>query len=355
MSTTVPSTKTQGQPERPPSGAAAPTMTARRVIAVVLAALVLGTLLNAESLEATAERQPFGTRRDVALALIGPVADLSRAVGLSRPRAWLEAALHPDPDVVVAEPAPSPTPEATSEPATAPSPTAAPSPTPSPTPTPRVVSAADPLVMYVGGDSMVGQFGPAMQNLGDRTGMVTSTVQYEFSSGLTRPDFIDWPARMAEVGATLSPDVFVFFIGGNDAQPLKLDGVVYEPEAPEWQAEYDRRVDAFMEQLAESGMRTYWVGMPIARDAGYSERMRMLNAIYERHAAEHAEITFVSTWDLFAGPDGQFSEYLPDDDGDVVDMRLNDGIHLTTAGAYRAARVVFGHIREDWELPADEG
>lgn len=337
-------------------------MPARRAVAVTLAALLLGALLNAGDLLATARQQPFGWPRQVAVTVTEPLYQLSRALGLDRPRAALDRALGNDAEpapaeAVVAAPSPSSAPPDPGAATAAPSPRRrAPSPqadrpTPSPTASEaRVVGAADPLRMFVAGDSMVGQFGPAMQDLAGDTGVVTTQVQYEFKSGLTRPDFLDWPARMREVGAAFDPDVIVFFIGGNDPQPLKLDGVVREPGDPVWVAEYRRRVEELMDQLQTDGRRVYWIGMPIARDAEYTRRMRMLNDIYATEASTRPAITFVSSWEVFTGPDGQFSEYLPDDDGDLVDMRLNDGIHLTTAGAYRLARVVFGRIVEELEL-----
>ncbi|MDX1659136.1 MAG: hypothetical protein R3343_09990, partial [Nitriliruptorales bacterium] len=176
------------------AGTEGPTMPARRVIAIVIGALVIGALLNAQSLLETAERQRFGTTRTVAMAFAEPLARISSSLRLDRPRSAIDALLHPEPDIIVAEPEPEPTsevPEPASSPTTAP--TVPPSPTPSPTPTQRVVTAEDPLRVYVAGDSMVGQFGPAMVDLLDDTGVVTAESRAEFASGLTRPDFIDWP------------------------------------------------------------------------------------------------------------------------------------------------------------------
>ncbi|MDX1621251.1 MAG: hypothetical protein R3320_09690, partial [Nitriliruptorales bacterium] len=106
-------------------------------------------------------------------------------------------------------------------------------------------------------------------------------------------------------------------------------------------------------QLDEQGLDVYWVGMPIARDADYSAKMELLNGIYAAESESYESITFIRSWELFAGPDGRFSEYLPNRNGDVVDMRLNDGIHLTTAGAYRLARLVVAEIASAWGLPTE--
>lgn len=319
-------------------------MPAGHALVVVLVALTVGALFNAGELQKTAEREAFGWRRNVALAAVAPVRAVSHLLLLDRPRAALDVALGRSParerNVAVAAP---------TEPPVVASPVAA---EPSPAPTGRrEVSAEDPLRLYIGGDSMVGQFGPMLANVATKSGVVAPEFQYEFKSGLTRPDFIDWPARLREVGAAQDPDVVVLFFGGNDAQPIKIDGVVHEPGAPEWQTEYRRRVADFMTELVEAGREVYWIGMPIVKSPTFQPRVDMMNAIYRSEAEAHDGVTFVDTHALFAGPDGSYAEYLPDDSGTKVDMRLNDGVHLTTAGAIRLAKVVFAQIASDWDLP----
>jgi hypothetical protein len=339
---------------------------AGEVIIAVIVAVLLGGLLNAQVLLATAQRQQLGTPRDVALALAEPLAAVSSALWLDRPRAAIEWAMgrgdRPGGEApVVAAPeeeapaTPTPSDEPTAEPTAEHEPTAEPEPEPEPTREP--ITAENPLTMYIGGDSMVGQFGVAMDDLANDTGVIEVTeVRYEFGSGISRPDFIDWPAVLAQVSATQSPDVMVLYFGGNDAQPLDIDGTVRQPEDAEWQAEYRARVSALMDQLVEAGHRVYWMGMPIARSKDLQARHTILNDVYSSEAEERPEVTYVDVWDLFAGPDGEFSEYLPNRNGDMVDMRLNDGIHYTTAGAYRAARPAMAQILEDHEIepPVDE-
>ena len=88
-----------------PTGAepAPPTMPARRVITIVLAALTLGALFNAEYLLETAERQPFGATRSIAVAFAEPLASVSNALKLTAPRSAVEDLLRGDPALVLAE------------------------------------------------------------------------------------------------------------------------------------------------------------------------------------------------------------------------------------------------------------
>ena len=206
--------------------------------------------------------------------------------------------------------------------------------------------------MYIGGDSMVGQFGPMLDNRASQSGMVESEVVYEFESGLSRPDFIDWPQRLEQVSEELDPDVFVVYFGGNDAQAIYMpDGSWIEFGTPEWEEEYRRRVDEVMTLLTDRGHWVYWMGLPIVQSESFQERVRLMNQIYEEQAAQHEMVTFIEAWSVFEGPDGGYSEYLTDANGDLVDMRLDDGIHYTTAGAIRLAEVVYQVIAEDWGLP----
>ncbi len=78
--------------------------------------------------------------------------------------------------------------------------------------------------------------------------------------------------------------------------------------------------------------RVLWVGQPIMRSGDFDAKMQELNAIYEQEASKRPGVTYVDTRPLFQNADGGFDRYLPDENGDLVDVRLSDGIHLSTAG-----------------------
>lgn len=67
--------------------------TAYRALLVALIAVLLGLLLDAPGLHKTAFNQPPGWKRTVALDLTRPLADVSHAIYLDRPRAWIRSAL----------------------------------------------------------------------------------------------------------------------------------------------------------------------------------------------------------------------------------------------------------------------
>lgn len=320
-----------------------PVMPAGSAIFITVTALFVGLMLNAPDIMETARRQEAGWKRDLAVAAAKPFDFMSRLLFLDAPHNAIDAAMGREPVVtttstttLAAMPVTTTTPELTTTTAAA----------------RRTISTADPLRLFIGGDSMVGQFGPMLANEAEKTGYIDVTeVVYEFDSGLTRTDFLDWPARLRQVAAEQDPDAIVLFFGGNDAQAIQIDGSWYDYGTAEWLAEYRLRVGALMAELVADNRDVYWVGMPIVRSDSFREKVATMNEIYESEAAAHPGVSYIDSWEVFTGPDGGFSEYLTNDEGDLVDMRLNDGIHLTTAGGIRLARVALAQIEENWQLP----
>src|SRR5437867_2581234 len=71
---------------------------AGRVLVVILLCLALWAVAAAPSLKASAEASPYGARRTAALAVLTPLAELSRLVGLAKLNSMAETALgRPDP------------------------------------------------------------------------------------------------------------------------------------------------------------------------------------------------------------------------------------------------------------------
>src|SRR5208283_2281056 len=64
-----------------------------RVLLVGIVCFGLWFLLDAPSLQRSAETSPLGTRRTVSMDLVGPVAALSRSLGLDNLVGWSDEAL----------------------------------------------------------------------------------------------------------------------------------------------------------------------------------------------------------------------------------------------------------------------
>lgn len=322
-------------PVGPPSGHGKGPRRRRLSAGAVLLAMLLGFflagLLNAPSIKKDVEARPYGALRSLQLALLAPMTGLSGLVRADDLGTAVAGALgrgeeehHTLADVKKK--------------------------TGKKSLWPREITEKKPLRLYIAGDSMDQVFGSSLVNVSEATGLVKAKNDYKVSSGLSRPDFFDWPQRLVDQIVDFRPDAAVVLFGANDAQNVLYEGEVLKVGTKAWQEVYAKRAGEAMDILTEGGRRVYWVGQPIMKDFGYRERISMMNHIYEAEAKKHPGVTFVSTWRAMANEKGSYAEYLTDENGDKVLMRAPDGIHLSRAGGDRMAQVVLDVIEKDWGM-----
>jgi hypothetical protein len=163
---------------------------------------------------------------------------------------------------------------------------------------------------------------------------------WKISTGLARLDYFDWLTRLQQAVDAEHPDVMLFMVGGNDAQTLmNADGSADtgNPFSPAWNTAYADRVSQAMDIMTADGRHAIWVGMPIMavtaeHPASYNADIQKLNAIYQSEAAQHPRVAYVDAYSLMSGPDGNWAEYLPDIHGVTQQMRIPEGVHLTSQG-----------------------
>ena len=205
-----------------------------------------------------------------------------------------------------------------------------------------VPSADNPVKMYVAGDSDAGTFGPYLQTLMKKTGMVDVTLDYKVSTGLARPDFFDWPARFAEEVPKVNPGIVVITFGGNDAQGLSNKSGTFVFGTPTgdaaadagWREEYGKRVGQVMDTLTQGGRTLIWVGIPNDDNPEVTNRMAVQDQVVREQVAAHPGVVFIDTWQIFSGRNGGWADFVVDPrDGQGKPVRASDGFHLNTEGA----------------------
>ena len=304
-------------------------LTAGAVLLAMLLGFFLAGLFDVANIKKDVEARPYGALRTLQLALLTPMTALSGAVRADDLGARVATALGrgEGPHHTLAEV------KKTKK-----------------SLWPRQITAAKPLRLYIAGDSMDQVFGSSLVNLSEATGLVKAKNDYKVSSGLSRPDFFDWPQRLVDQIVDYRPDAVAVLFGANDGQDVYYEGKVLKVGTKAWQEVYARRVGEAMDILTKGGRRVYWVGNPIMKDFGYRERIAMMNHIYEAEANKHPGVTFVSTWKLMSDDKGSYNEYLKGAGGDSILMRAPDGIHLTRSGGDRMAGLVLDAIEKDWGM-----
>jgi len=209
----------------------------------------------------------------------------------------------------------------------------------------RALSSADPLRLWIGGDSLAGSLGPSLGAIAGATGVVQPYFDSRVSSGLANPGFFDWPTHATTELATINPEIVAFIVGANDWSDVSGNS---------WKADYEQKVDTMMTTLIGPGRTVYWIGSPTLKDEKMDAAVAEVNAIAAAVAKRHPEVDYVDAYKLFSDPDGTFAFNLPDESGKVVTMRAGDGVHLTTDGADYLARTVYTLVDEQCHVTAQQ-
>jgi uncharacterized protein len=324
-----------------------------RVLKVCVAAFFVWLVLFAPTLQHNAKVSPVGTRRTVALDILGPIAAVSRALQLSHIVSETDALTgrtgnqpgNGSVTVIGPRHRQSPPPKKPGGGHGGSSTGAA-----GGGPTTTVVgmtnpTAAHPLRVLILGDSLGIDMGGPLQNDLANTGVVQATLDARESTGLTRPDYFNWPAELQSDLGTARPQVVVVMIGAND--PQDFPGPPDVPySSPQWNVLYAGRVAAFMHLAQSEGATVLWVGMPPMQSPQLSSEMADIDALDQRQAASSTPpVRYISSWTLLGTPQGTYTPFITNGAGQVVNVRTPDGIHLTPAGGEVLAQAVLNYLR----------
>jgi len=165
----------------------------------------------------------------------------------------------------------------------------------------------------------------------------------KISTSLVRPDYFDWPAKLAELLAEFHPDLVIGNFGGNDAQPISDNkGNILRFKSDAWNEDFGARVTAVVDQVEKAGASLVLIGMPIMREPHFSSSIMHVNSIVQKRLEERGE-TFISTWDLAADAHGEYRTSITVD-GVTGLMRWPDGMHYSPIGATYVTRLVLDRM-----------
>ncbi len=207
----------------------------------------------------------------------------------------------------------------------------------------RALTGADPLRLWIAGDSLAGSVGPSLGQMTADTGVVQPQYDSRVSSGLLNTKFFDWPKHVTEQLALLRPEAVVFIVGTNDAN-------VWSPSLA---ADYRLRTERLMRQLVGPDHReVLWVGAPVAKTKSLETGVLAVDQIQKNVAASIAGVTYFDSHALFDDALGQYQQSFPDELGRRQVMRAGDGVHFSVAGGDYISRALFRILDRHWDLTA---
>jgi lysophospholipase L1-like esterase len=181
------------------------------------------------------------------------------------------------------------------------------------------------------GDSMIQIIdGFLKDRLAERRASVRSDAH--ISSGLSKPDFFNWPAHAREQVASYHPDITIMFIGANDGFPFGSTPCC----GTAWRHKYAKVAAGMMRTYQRSGT-VYWCLLPAPRASNFRRVFVAVNAAVRR-AAKRTHARLIDLPHTFT-PGYRFRQSIVWH-GRSVSVRQDDGVHLNVAGASIAATLM---------------
>ena len=357
IETVLPPVPAAETPPAPPSDRPRPRRRAQRdgprrrlwsaghALAVCVLALVISLFLNAPGIHKSAYNKPDGWQRDVTIAVTGPLADISHALLLDRPRVGVQALIgrsgadEIDTKLgIPVEDVPRP-----GKPR-------------SQTPAKLAFTPNKKLRLWIAGDSLVINPGYAVVRAAGASRVMRAIgVDGRVATGLARPDIYNWFTAIRDQLRKERPNVVVLGFGANDDKAymtgLPENVTIGEFGGSSWRREYRRRAGALFDLINRSGAHAVWIGLPQTESRDQTVRFDVINAAVVAEANERPDtVTFIDTYTMFAGDDGGYAEYLPSGSGGLEKVRAGDGVHFERAGGDIIARAILKSLNRTFDL-----
>lgn len=212
----------------------------------------------------------------------------------------------------------------------------------------RVLITGDSFVAVAGGfgdileQKMIGYNDVVVQRLG------------KVSSGLSRPDYFDWDKEASAAINSFNPNVAVIMMGTNDAQSFEIvrDGKksVLQYGSAQWDEEYSRRAEAFVQLFTGRGIALYWVGLPVMRDPVYATKIAHVSDLQKQAIERDPMAKFFSGQELMVPGNSNYQPFSSDEKGVMRATRNSDGVHMSYFGGTILVDKFTAKLGEDIQL-----
>ena len=165
------------------------------------------------------------------------------------------------------------------------------------------------------------------------------------STGLTVRRYFDWPARIVDEMDARSLTLVVIFLGPNDPWDMVVEGQRHVFPSPGWAWQYARRVDEIVSAAAERQIRLIWMGLPSMREGRVRDGAVLQNHIFHERALNWGT-DYLATEPLIGVLSEPFKKFKQEPGAAALNLRAEDGIHLTPSGLRLIKQALLEHIQK---------
>lgn len=197
------------------------------------------------------------------------------------------------------------------------------------------------------GDSMVNEgLGPVLQKTLHKQYPFKVIREGKYSTGLSRPDYFNWPERLTFLVNKHHPKLIILCLGANDAQDIFDDNNHrYHPGSQEWKKIYTNRAKHLLNIATSQGAYVIWAGLPIMGKVPYATRIQYVSECQKKACDETLNTQFIDTQSVLATPQGKYTTYTQEANKHIR-LRAKDKIHVTEAGGKLLMNHLMPYIKQ---------
>ena len=152
----------------------------------------------------------------------------------------------------------------------------------------------------------------------------------KISTGLSYPQFFDWPLTIKNIVEKENVNSVVVFLGANDTFNIYDGAKVYPVGTDEWLKVYQKRVTSIAEHLRAQNVTLIWLGMPAMNRSDIQPYVSKMNSIFRDVVTKYDGI-YIDSAKVLGGNESRFNSFLLEKNRRVI-VRTEDGVHFTPAG-----------------------
>ncbi|MBQ3239658.1 MAG: DUF459 domain-containing protein [Akkermansia sp.] len=191
--------------------------------------------------------------------------------------------------------------------------------------------AAQPIRILLTGDSLMESLGPQMQKAMEGYENISLIPIGKRSTGLSRPDFYNWPEVLEQNLREHHPHIVIMWVGTNDPQGIYGQTGLGEPCSREWLKAYTYKLIEIARLCQKYHARLIFMGPPVMDEEPLDTQLLKITDIMRR-TCKHYKLGFVDTRPLLADSQGKYVHRAKMPDGRVADIRWKDRTHITGDG-----------------------
>ena len=205
-----------------------------------------------------------------------------------------------------------------------------------------------PVRVLLAGDSLMESLGPQMRNSLSGYSNITFIPIGKKSTGLSRPDFYDWPTVLRKNLTEHRPHLVVMWVGTNDPQGIHGHRGLGEPCSEAWQEVYRTKLHEVVQLSHAHGARFMLMGPPVVGDPKLNAQLGIIDHLMQLECRSLG-ICYISTRYILGGKEGLFHPRGRLLSGEYVDLRSSDRVHITSDGNRRVMDYLLPYLAREIE------